>query len=341
MLGDGSTDRLGRLNIPLDTTGSSGALYRLSASLLLTGPQEETLLLSGPVPAVEVELAAGTYQASLNDPWRLSRVDASGPRAVDAVLVSENPATVQIEPDATTQLVLRFRVQGGEVVPAPDGALEVIVEVDDSPPTSGVCDGAGGAPCLEALLDDALLALGSASGCLPAQTLSTPLGNVQVCSDGVVCAGGAPGCPIGGLELDVATEVLPSGPIELALSAALRSPIIVPVRLPGLFGGGLCRLAVNAAFPRVLTSLNRLDAGDGQVALQMGAVSPGPANIDVSLLQGGALCGTLVPLAEELIAGELSSLPGELLQSSLPELVESLRCTECSEGCVLRCQPSP
>lgn len=341
VLGNDTERRLGTLEVPLDTTGSSGALYRLSASLLLTGPQEETLLLSGAVPAVQVELAPGTYQASLNEPWRLSRVDASGPRAVDAVLVSENPATVQIAPDVTTQLELRFRVEGGEVVPAPDGALSVIVAVDDSPPTGGVCDGAGAAPCLEERLDAALFALGDASGCLPAQTSPTPLGNVQVCADGVVCADGSPGCPISGLDLEVATEVPPSAPIEIALSAALRSPLTVPVRLPALFGGGLCRLAVNAAFPGVLTSLNRIDAGGGQVALQMGPVSPGPANIDVSLLQGGALCNTLVPLSEELIARELQSLAEELILSRLPELVESLRCTECSTGCALRCPPSP
>jgi hypothetical protein len=341
VLGDGAEARLGKLEVPLDTTGSSGASYRLSASLLLTGPEEQTLLLSGAVPAVEVELAPGTYQASLNEPWRLSRVDASGPRAVDAVLVSENPATVQIEPDVTTQLELRFRVEGGEVVPAPDGALSVVVAVDDSPPTGSVCDGAGAAPCLEERLDEALLASGDASGCLPAQTSSTPLGNVQICGDGVVCADGSPGCPIAGLELEAATEAPASGPTQIAISAALRNPLAVPVRLPPLFGGGLCRLAVNAAFPEVRTSLNRSDAGDGQVALQMGPVSAGPANIDVSLLQGGALCETLVPLAEDLIARELQALAGELILSRLPELVASLRCTECSAGCALRCPPSP
>lgn len=341
VLGNGEEARLGRLNIPLDTTGSSGAVYRLSASLHLSGPEEETLLLSGAVPAVEVELVTGTYQASLNEPWRLSRIEASGPRAVDAVLISENPVAVQIDADATTELVLRFRVQGGEVVPAPDGTLEVSVEVDDSPQGGGVCDAASGAPCLEALLDEALLGLGNASGCLLAQTSSTPLGNVQVCADGVVCADGAPGCPIGGLTLEGATEVLPEGPIEIALSAALQSPLTVPVRLPALLGGGLCRLAVNAAFPGVLTSLNRVDAGGGQVGLQMGPVSTGPANVDVSLREGGALCNTLVPLAEELIAVELQPMAGQLLSRSLPERVESLRCTECSVGCALRCSPSP
>lgn len=341
VLGDGTETHLGKLNVPLETTGSSGALYRLSASLLLTGPEEETLLLSGAVPAVEVELATGTYQASLNEPWRLSRVEASGPRAVDAVLVSENPATVRIEADATTQLVLRFRVEGGEVVPAPDGTLSVVVAVDDAPSTGDVCDGAGAAPCLEELLDDSLLALGDASGCLPAQTSTTPLGSVQVCADGVACADGSPGCPIAGLSLEVATEVLPSGPIEIAVAAALRSPLIVPVRLPALLGGGVCRLAVNAAFPGVLTALNRIDAGGGQVALQMGPVSLGPVNIDVSLREGGALCDALVPLSEDLIAQELQSLAGDLILSRLPEQVESLRCTECSAGCALRCQPSP
>lgn len=340
VLGGASEARWGTLSIPLDTTGSSGASYRLSASLLLTGPQEETVLLSGAVPAVEVRLASGSYRAFLNDPWRLSRLEAEGPRAVDAVLVSENPAAVQIEPEATTRLVLRFRVEGGEVVPADEGALEVTVEVDDTPPGTGACGEAGASPCLEQLLDDAAQGLGSASSCLPAQALATPLGNVQVCDDGVLCADGSRGCIIGGLDAEIATQVSASGPIELSLSAALRAPASVPLRVPALLGGGTCRLAVNAAFPGARATLRRVAAGGGQVGLEMGGVSLGPASVDVSLQQGGLLCDTVVPLAEDLIEQELQALAGELVLGSVPGLVESLTCTECPTGCALRCQPS-
>lgn len=333
----GGAPPLGKLRIPLDATGSSGAEYQLSASLRVSGPREETRLLSGAGPALEVALASGSYQALLLDPWQLSRIEVDGPRPVEAVLLSENPASLQIEPEATTQLVLRFRVEGGELVSGGEGALEVSVAVEDTPPGGGACDAAGS--CLEPLLDSALVALGSAPGCLPAQALSTPLGNLQVCDDGAVCGDGSPGCAVAGLELRATTEVPPSGPVSLSVSAALANPVSVPVRLPALLGGGVCRLAVDAAFPAVTTSLSRVPADNGKVALESGEVDPGPAVIDVSVLEGGGFCETLVPLSEDLLLQQLQPLAGELVAGSLPALLSTLSCTECSDGCALRCAP--
>ena len=332
----GAGPALGRLSVPLDTTGSSGALYRLSGSLLMMGPQEETILLSGAVPSVEAQLASGSYQATLLDPWRLSRVDADRPRAVDAVLTSENPAAVQIEPNLTTHLVLRFRVEGGDVVPA-DGEISVSIEVDDTPTGGGACDESSAGQCVEQLLDNGLLALGAAPSCVPAQTLPTPLGDVQVCGTGV-CADGSPGCAVDGLSLQAATQVLQNGPIRIGASAALLTPLVVPIRLPPQLGGSICRPEVSASFPGLVVTLNRIDVGAGKVGLEVGAFSLGPSSIDI---QGGGVCEVLFDVLLGPLRQQLEARLRELILDGLPGLVESLTCTECPDGCALRCLSNP
>lgn len=289
--------------------------------------------MSGAIPVVEAQLPAGTYEALLLDPFRLSRIDPDGPRAVDAVLVSDNPASVPIEPEATTQLVLQFRVQGGDVVPAGPGTLVVTVNVDDGPPTGAACSDESAGPCIDELLETALAAAGSGAACVPAQSVSTPLGDLQIC-EASVCADGSPGCS-GDLAIAASAQIVPGG-VEMVGSVSLAPPLEVPVRVPALFGGGTCRLGVQVELADMRAALNSSPGSDGRVSLRVGGISAGSPQIDVSVIDGGTVCGPLTSLPVEL-AASLEPLIAEALTERLSAIVEPLSCTECEQGCALRC----
>lgn len=131
---------VGRAKLSLTGTSTSGLEYRLrDAQLVIARPDgtiaaTRTTEIEPDFTALLVELPPGEYLLDLREGWRLERAaGADSWEDVEATLSSVNPQTFVIRRDQTTNIVLRFRVDGGEVELG-EGRAEITIEVDDSQP---------------------------------------------------------------------------------------------------------------------------------------------------------------------------------------------------------------
>jgi hypothetical protein len=103
------------LSIPLTQTGTSGALYHLTATFEISSADGsvQTVDGGGSDSAVTVNLLAGTHSVRVDDGWTLERSTDGGASfaAVPAFLAGNNPANVVVVPGHTVTLGLQFVVR--------------------------------------------------------------------------------------------------------------------------------------------------------------------------------------------------------------------------------------
>ena len=106
---------VGDLTMTLGATSSSGVEYQLrDAVFLIRGPQDEDVFIEDYPPeqtVIDVSLASGSYQVTLQDGWRME-YSANGQAFADipATLVSPNPGDVEVFADQVAPLTLNFEV---------------------------------------------------------------------------------------------------------------------------------------------------------------------------------------------------------------------------------------
>src|SRR5947207_2218984 len=108
---------IGSIQLPLQTTSTSGKIYRLrSARFDITGPT--TASLTTPAPGVmdaelflRTTLQSGNYSMLLQPGWKLWRIAADGSEGmVTGTLLSVNPATFQVTNGVETPVIYSFQV---------------------------------------------------------------------------------------------------------------------------------------------------------------------------------------------------------------------------------------
>lgn len=140
--------RMGRVEVALTSTSSSGIQYRLrNGTFRITGIATKTLSSDAQpdAPTLTAELPAGGYSVELAPGWSLQKRTASGGyESVKAALGSANPVAFTIVEQQSTSVLFRFRV-GNDVIQFGNGRLTVQIEVDDCQPDAGGACGSGGA----------------------------------------------------------------------------------------------------------------------------------------------------------------------------------------------------
>jgi hypothetical protein len=206
------------------TTQSNGTTYRLrNGKFAITGPVSTTLdTEADPTAAVlAATLPVGSYGLDLLDGWFLERLDSATFVVVQATLVSANPTTFSIGSAATTSVAYQF-VTDGTIVSIGTGTVDVRITVQELP---GVCDATCQAVCVPQLT--AAIATIPPSVCSPPETLTSPVGDVQICSAST-CTDGTTGCEASiGWTLDVA------GGLYVA-TASISEPVDVSATVLGV-----------------------------------------------------------------------------------------------------------
>jgi hypothetical protein len=126
----GSGD-VGTVRVALDATSAAGVTYHLAgATFLVTGTT--TRVLSGDTPAVEADLAPGTYQIQLLSGFTVEQVNADGTTTpLQGTVISANPVAFGIRSQHTTPV--SFTIKVGEVIVATgDGTVAVTAAIDDT-----------------------------------------------------------------------------------------------------------------------------------------------------------------------------------------------------------------
>jgi hypothetical protein len=127
------TGPMGTMQLALTALGSDGATYRLRHGMLsIEGATTSSVDLedvSGHAPIYRATVNVGTYTVTLAEGWTLQRVE--GDRFIDvaAELVSPNPATVDVQPNALSVISIILETVDAEVEFA-TGDLEVWLAVN-------------------------------------------------------------------------------------------------------------------------------------------------------------------------------------------------------------------
>jgi hypothetical protein len=132
---------LGALSLSL-TTQAGGVTYQLTdARFSLKGPESKGFA-SGEEESLTLEVTPGAYTLELLDGWHLVQADDPELKPVAARLISENPAPLLVESDATSEAVLRFELADGTQLSNGKGKLSVAFTLDsaaDGGAASEVC----------------------------------------------------------------------------------------------------------------------------------------------------------------------------------------------------------
>ena len=122
----------GTLTVALQTTGASGTVYGLDATLDLAGPETRQLSLYHTDATYQVDVQSGTYAATLSN-YTLYIIEESGASTPvdEAELLSPNPTGVAVPGGGTATLVLTFKTHGEEITFA-EGTLEIELETIES-----------------------------------------------------------------------------------------------------------------------------------------------------------------------------------------------------------------
>jgi hypothetical protein len=148
-------DRTGTIGLELVGQAPSGTLYRLrDAIITVQGPASTTVWNTEDDPnrtSLSASVAVGDYAVSVQDGWRLERLDGAMATTVAAQLASDNPVLFAVTPLQRTNVPLQFRVNA-EVVDMSQG-YDIVVTVQESPPllavASSLFDGSGPPPSVE------------------------------------------------------------------------------------------------------------------------------------------------------------------------------------------------
>jgi cysteine-rich repeat protein len=148
----------GRVEFQLRGSGVSGDEYRLrDAVMTVQGPFNTLFFDSEDDPnrtAWTAEVPVGSYQAHLQEDWRLERLVDEQPEPVLAELLTENPYDFEVLEEQLTRVVLRFRLLDGETT---EGDFEIVLEVLDGDLPPGVCETATDCGAEEKCCDAGLL----------------------------------------------------------------------------------------------------------------------------------------------------------------------------------------
>jgi hypothetical protein len=171
--------------VRMSLTSTTGAtVYRLRNAMFdIAGPVSATLdgEVDPNVTVLTVSLPAGTYTSTLRAGWVLQQLDSTGQYVdVEATLISDNPATVEILGGGTRNLVYQFQTNG-TIVTIGDGTLAISISV--------LATGSGGS--------------GSTGACTPFISGTCPAGDWC----GVIDTSGTTACiPIGPLTVGSACD---------------------------------------------------------------------------------------------------------------------------------------
>jgi hypothetical protein len=159
--GDEPATDHGTVEVSLIGQAPSGTTYRLrSAIIMVQGPATTQFFdteENPDSPTISADVVVGNYHAFLQEGWQLERLAADGTAgAVEAQLISPNPQSFVVTPDARTQVQLLFRVDGVDV-PMDRGSFDIVIGVDEQPSTPGYCTtdaecGSGQTCCLAGFL---------------------------------------------------------------------------------------------------------------------------------------------------------------------------------------------
>ncbi|HKY39374.1 MAG TPA: hypothetical protein VJN18_25725 [Polyangiaceae bacterium] len=159
--GDGE-ERVGTLNLPLATYGSSGARYRLrDATFTITDPygwngysgeggagSAQSSVSSEDAPdadTISLSLERGYYVVALQPGWRMEKSDDSGTEDVEATLLSSESQWLYVSPRSTSWAEFQFGIGGRELWL--NGNVNIGVTVFEDPDEYyGDGGGAGGQP---------------------------------------------------------------------------------------------------------------------------------------------------------------------------------------------------
>jgi hypothetical protein len=120
------------ISIPLNSLGTDGRVYHLTAVFTITLPDgtQRTIDDLGLDPVLTVNLPAGRHSVHIEDGWVIERSDDGGARfttVVPAFLAGSNPMDVVVVPGRTATLSLQF------VVRETTGNLNINFGVIDQP----------------------------------------------------------------------------------------------------------------------------------------------------------------------------------------------------------------
>lgn len=143
---DSDTQGTGSVRLPLKTT-TDAYTYRLAnAKIAIAGPENRTITAKPDDEVLNLTVAQGHYVVSLQDGWKLQRIDGAGTVTTmsKAVLTSPNPLEVDVTNQGVAPVRFAFDVTG-TAVGFGDGGIEVGIEVCETPggcaDTSGIwCD---------------------------------------------------------------------------------------------------------------------------------------------------------------------------------------------------------
>ena len=131
----------GTLSAALLTVGTDGATYRLQTGtviILQKGNFRDEFPLDGTETTLNLRLPTGSFNVQLQFPTgspQLIRTEGASTQVVEATWLDQPPINVAIAPEATSSLVLHFRVSGLGDVQFDMGNLAVALDVQraDSP----------------------------------------------------------------------------------------------------------------------------------------------------------------------------------------------------------------
>src|SRR5262245_38167897 len=112
-------DRLWSIGLALVGQGPSGTVYRLrAAAITVQSPSSTTIWNTVDDPnrtSLSANVVVGDYTASVQDGWRLERLDGAIATPVAALLASDNPVLFAVTPLSRTNVPLQFRVNAAVV----------------------------------------------------------------------------------------------------------------------------------------------------------------------------------------------------------------------------------
>jgi hypothetical protein len=124
----------GTVAVNLVGQAPSGAVYRLRhAVITVTGPDLTRIWNTDDDPdrtSLSANVLAGEYSASVAPGWQLERIEGMSATPVVAQLVSDNPVSFLVSPQARTTVPLRFHVDT-DVVDLSQG-YDIVITVEES-----------------------------------------------------------------------------------------------------------------------------------------------------------------------------------------------------------------
>jgi len=141
---------LGSMTLNLAGQAASGNVYRLrDAVITVRGPTSTKVWNTEDDPdrsSLSADVVAGSYSATLQDGWRIERVEGLSTTTLPAQLLSDNPAQFVVAFNQRTNVGLRFRVADEDVDLTQGYDLTLVVQEPGPPVLVVTSDGDQHAP---------------------------------------------------------------------------------------------------------------------------------------------------------------------------------------------------